>query len=81
MKNFKPLAIFCGCAAQFVSGMVENPEDRLYCDEAHLVVLPLCADALSLTVSEKQTNILEYKKSKIKDFFPLFWKGGSNWEI
>ena len=56
--------------------MVGNPEDRLYHDEAHFVVLPLCADALSLTVSERQTNILEYKKSKIKDFFFRYFGKG-----
>ena len=28
MRNFKPLAIFCGCTARFVSGLVGNPEDR-----------------------------------------------------
>ena len=26
--NFKPLAIFCGCTARFVSELVRNPEDR-----------------------------------------------------
>ena len=27
--NFKPLAIFCGCTALFVSDLVENPEEML----------------------------------------------------
>ena len=36
IRNFKPLAIFCGCAARFVSDLVGNPEDRFSRDEAHL---------------------------------------------
>ena len=36
IRNFKPLAIFCGCTAQFVSDMVENPEDRFFHNEAHM---------------------------------------------
>ena len=27
-KNFKPLAIFCGCTARFVSDLVRNLEDQ-----------------------------------------------------
>ena len=28
LRNFKPLAILCGCTAQFMSDLVGNPEDR-----------------------------------------------------
>ena len=35
-KNFKPLTIFCGCTAWFVSGSVGNPKDRFSHDMAHL---------------------------------------------
>ena len=28
IRNFKPLAILCGCTAWFVWGLVRNPEDR-----------------------------------------------------
>ena len=35
--NFKPLAIFCGCTARFVSDLVGNPEDRLSHDIAQNV--------------------------------------------
>ena len=35
-KNFKPLAIFRGCKAWFVSDLVGNPEDRFSQNEAHL---------------------------------------------
>ena len=34
-ENFNSLAIFCGCTAQFVSGLVGNPEDRFSHNEAH----------------------------------------------
>ena len=36
IRNFKPLDIFCICAARFVSDLVGNPEDRFSPDEAHL---------------------------------------------
>ena len=35
--NFKPLVIFCGCTARFVSDLVGNPEDRFSHNEAHLM--------------------------------------------
>ena len=35
IRNFKLLAIFCGCTAWFVSDLVENPEDRFSQNEAH----------------------------------------------
>ena len=38
-KNFKLLSIFCGCIVWFVSKLVENPEDWLSQNEAHLVLL------------------------------------------
>ena len=48
-RNYKPLAIFCGCTARFVSDLVGNPEDRFSHNEAHIYVtvrkeksLPLC---------------------------------------
>ena len=36
--NFKSLAIFCGCAARFVSDLVENHEDRYSHDAAQLCI-------------------------------------------
>ena len=36
IRNFKPLASFCGCAGQFESSLVENPEDRFSRDVAHV---------------------------------------------
>ena len=38
IRHFKPLAIFCGCTAWFVSHLVENPKDRLSCDAAQMVI-------------------------------------------
>ena len=35
---FKPLAIFCGCAARFESDQVGNPEDRFSHNEAHIIL-------------------------------------------
>ena len=36
IRNFKPLASFCGCAGRFESDLVENPEDRFSRDKAHI---------------------------------------------
>ena len=44
-KISKPLAIFCGCTAWFVSDLVGNPEDRFSHNEGHLlffITLPHC---------------------------------------
>ena len=35
-KTSKPLAIFCGCTAWFVSDLDRNPEDRFSRDAAHI---------------------------------------------
>ena len=35
-SNFKPLSIFCGCTARFVSDLVGNPEDRFSHNKAHI---------------------------------------------
>ena len=34
--NFKPLDIFCGCTARFVSDLFGNPDDSFSHDVAHL---------------------------------------------
>ena len=34
IRNLKPLAIFCGCTARFVSDLVGNSEDRFSYDAA-----------------------------------------------
>ena len=36
-RNFKALAIFCGCTAQFVSHHVGNPEGRFSHAAAHII--------------------------------------------
>ena len=36
--NFKPLSIFCGYTAIFVSGLVGNPEDRFLRDAARIIL-------------------------------------------
>ena len=54
---FKPLAIFCGCTARFVSYQVRNPEDRFSHNEAHLflktVTFTVCVLFLFEPCSEK----------------------------
>ena len=36
IRNFKPLAIFCGCTYLFVSDLVGNPEDLFSHNEARI---------------------------------------------
>ena len=36
IRNFKPLAIFCGLTAWFVSDLVGNPEDLISHNEAQI---------------------------------------------
>ena len=38
IRNFKPLAILCGCTARFVSDLVGNSEDRFSHNEAQMSV-------------------------------------------
>ena len=38
IRNFKPLAIFCGYTAWFVSDLVGNPDDRFSHNEAQVLV-------------------------------------------
>ena len=38
IQNSKPLTIFCGCTAWFVSDLVGNPEDRFFFDMAHMIL-------------------------------------------
>ena len=49
-NDFKPLAIFCGCTAQFVSDLVENPEDQFSHNEAQLIIIELHSDKTSKAV-------------------------------
>ena len=37
-QNFKPLALFYGGTAQFVSDQVGNPEDRFSRDTSHILL-------------------------------------------
>ena len=46
LSNFKPLAIFCGCTAWFVSDLVGNLEDRFSHNEAHIIVFSLFSTGL-----------------------------------
>ena len=48
---FKPLAIFYGCAARFVSDLVGNPEDRFSHNEAHFSSDTACVVNLHLASS------------------------------
>ena len=41
IPNFKPLAIFCGCIAGFVSDLVANLKDRSCPDVAHMKLDPI----------------------------------------
>ena len=42
IRNFKPLASFCGCAGRFVSYLVGNPEERFSRNEAQFILPITC---------------------------------------
>ena len=59
--NLKPVAIFCGCTARFVSDPVGNPEDRVSYD----------ASQLTLTLIAQETNGIAQetkRKALIRDY-------------
>ena len=50
---FKPLAIFCGCTARFVSDLIGNPEDRFTHDAAHIRCM---CSILGMTIGHSNTS-------------------------
>ena len=60
MRNFKPLAVLCGCTAWFVSDLVGNPEDRFSHNEAHLLF-----DGLRIFCKGNTWNILHQHLSML----------------
>ena len=61
IRNLKPLAIFCGSTAQFVSDLVGNPEDRVSYDAAQ--------STLTLIAQETNGMAQETKmKALIRDY-------------
>ena len=48
--NFKPLIIFCGCTARFVSDLVGNPEDQFSHDEAQIEDINPPVDIFKCTI-------------------------------
>ena len=49
-RNFKPLSIFCGCAARFVLDVVGNPEDWFSRDAAQYYnVCVFCSGLMSFS--------------------------------
>ena len=64
--NFNPLAVFCGCTAQFVSDLVRNPEDRFSHNEAHFFLFAeqeQCIRYKSYSYSEPSTGSTETTSS------------------
>ena len=58
-KIFKPLAIFCGCTARFVSDLVGNPKDRFSRDWQ--ADLHFCYSQMSRVVRKPALCICENK--------------------
>ena len=50
IRNFKPLAIFCGCTVRFVSDLVKKPEDRFSHNEAHMSCASLGTTLVPITL-------------------------------
>ena len=58
IRNFKPLAIFCGCTAWFVSDLVGNHEDRFSHNEAHIYLgQSNSADWIKKTISGSMESL------------------------
>ena len=54
LMNFKPLAIFSGCTAQFVSDLVGHPEDRVSLNAANFSnKLNVMTNFLPMNVEER----------------------------
>ena len=68
MRNFKPLASFCGCTGWFESHVVENPEDRFYRDVAQLF-----ATHMFYEIREK-CSVLRRHLSVAESSFDIIWK-------
>ena len=59
-QNFKPLAIFCGCTARFVSDLVGNPEDRVSHNEAHISKTEFLMTRFNFPVSSMSVFVIRY---------------------
>ena len=71
--SFIPLAIFCGCAAWFVSDLVGNPENRFSNNEAHIIFV-LCFFAASIAIVKSRDmhwGLLAQKDHKDVNFTSL----------
>ena len=85
IRNFKPLAIYCGCTAQLMSVMVGNPEDLFSHNEARFSLYSQAPskDAVNKTCHEAflyngRRNIPEVVLSQIAALFEVDQKGARN---
>ena len=78
IRNFKPLAILCGCTDWFVSDLVGNPEDRFSHVAAQIIVhvqtrliLPLYCLVSSRACMIFPILLASYDKSAVCPFINL----------
>ena len=70
IRNFKPLASFCGCAGRFESYLVKNSEGRFSGDEAHIVVSIVWN--LELTgISTRNCFFIQYERQQVNNIMSL----------
>ena len=60
IRNFKPLASFCGCAGWLVSYLNENPEERFSRDEAQITIVygPRQANLVLIAYASSEGSVL-----------------------
>ena len=56
LRNFKPLAVFCGCSLRFVSDLVGNLENRFSHNEAQMTII--CFNAHLANVLNVMVNFV-----------------------
>ena len=76
IRNFKPLAIFCVCAAWFVSDLVRNLKDRFSCKETHNI---FCFQAFAAFDKDQTSRIPVPDFRRVLDLF-CFKMTDSQWK-
>ena len=60
IRNFKPVTIFCGCTARFVSDLIGNPKDRFSHNVAQIPLVDYWPGFWSLSCEQKQKLTVKF---------------------
>ena len=67
MRNFKPLAILCGCTARFLSDLAGNPEDRFSHNEAHFISAVSIFTSIGYYYEKRTPTMYDFMKKQVGD--------------